>query len=57
MFAATAKLGVVFAPGRSFYPSPPKPNTLRLTFTHANDAEMEKGLKLLGREIWNMRAS
>ena len=51
LLTATVKRGVVFAPGRSFYPGRPELNTLRLNFTHADDAEMEKGMNILAQEI------
>ena len=56
LLAATAKQGVVFAPGRSFYPGTPEINTLRLNFTHADDASMEKGLRILAHEVRKMMA-
>lgn len=54
LLTATVKQGVVFAPGRSFYPGKPELNTLRLNFTHADEALMEKGLRILARKIQEM---
>ncbi len=52
LLAASLRRGVAFAPGRSFYPGRPQPNTLRLNFTHAEDKAMDKGMTILAEEVW-----
>jgi 2-aminoadipate transaminase len=54
LLAATIRQGIAFAPGRSFYPGKPELNTLRLNFTHASEADMEKGMKILAHELRKM---
>lgn len=54
LLEATLPHGVVFAPGRSFYPGRSENNTLRLNFTHADEASMEKGIKILASELWTL---
>lgn len=54
LLAAAIRHGVAFAPGRSFYPGRPEFNTMRLNFTHADDAAMEKGMRILARELWKL---
>jgi 2-aminoadipate transaminase len=54
LLVATIRQGVVFAPGRSFYAGKPELNTMRLNFTHADAASMERGMKILAREVWGM---
>ena len=52
LLAATLAHGVVFAPGRSFYPAEAEENTLRLNFTNTEGASMETGMNILAREVW-----
>ena len=54
LLSAALRHGVAFAPGRSFYPGRPEENTMRLNFTHADDDAMEKGMRILAREVWNL---
>ncbi|GIN07981.1 aminotransferase [Shouchella clausii] len=39
--------GMAYVPGRPFYAGAPQLNTLRLNFTHATDAEIEKGMGIM----------
>lgn len=41
--------GVIFAPARYFYFQNPKHNAFRLCFTTVTEAEMERGISILGR--------
>jgi 2-aminoadipate transaminase len=43
--------GVIFAPARYFYFQNPKHNAFRLCFTTVSEAEMERGISILGRLI------
>lgn len=54
LLEAAVRRGVVFAPGRSFYPGRPELNTMRLNFTHADEASMERGMRILGQELWRL---
>ena len=40
--------GVIFAPSKYFYFQNPKHNALRLCFTGPTDAQIEKGIGILG---------
>ncbi|MFH0880308.1 MAG: PLP-dependent aminotransferase family protein [Lentisphaerota bacterium] len=51
LLAETLRHGVMFAPGRSFYPGPAEEHTLRLNFTHAEDDAMEKGLRIMAEAL------
>jgi 2-aminoadipate transaminase len=51
LLAASLRRGVAFAPGRSFYPGCAEANTLRLNFTHADDAAMDRGMSILAEEV------
>ena len=54
LLAATLAHGVVFAPGRSFYPAESEDNTLRLNFTNTEGESMEAGMEILAREVWKL---
>ena len=56
LLAATLAQGVVFAPGRSFYPAEAQENTLRLNFTNTEGEAMEAGMRILAREVWRQMA-
>jgi len=45
------KRGVVFAPGRSFYPGGTPDHCLRLNFTRPAPEEMRRGLRILAEEL------
>ena len=42
---------VAFVPGRAFYADGSNGNTLRLSFSCANEAQIDEGMKRLGRLI------
>lgn len=56
LLAAALANGVVFAPGRSFYPAEAQENTLRLNFTNTEGEAMEAGMRILAREVWKQMA-
>jgi 2-aminoadipate transaminase len=43
--------GVAFVPGASFYAESPKHNTLRLNFTHSNEAQIELGMQYFAKAL------
>jgi 2-aminoadipate transaminase len=43
--------GVAFVPGASFYAESPKQNTLRLNFTHSNEAQIELGMQYFAEAL------
>ncbi|GAB2698336.1 PLP-dependent aminotransferase family protein [Paenibacillus thermoaerophilus] len=45
------KEGVAFVPGSAFYAGEPKRNTLRMNFTHSNEAEMRLGMERFSRSL------
>ncbi|MFA5206699.1 MAG: PLP-dependent aminotransferase family protein [Lentisphaeria bacterium] len=51
LLAPCLKRGVVFAPGRSFYPGGAPDNRLRLNFTRPAPEEMRRGLRILAEEM------
>jgi 2-aminoadipate transaminase len=54
----TLKRNVAFVPGRPFYPATLPPhigiNTMRLNFTNASVADIEKAIRIIGEEIKKM---
>lgn len=52
----TLKRGVVFVPGNSFYTKGQGAQNIRLNFTNASFANIEKGIKIMGDEMKKMQA-
>ena len=42
---------VAFVPGDAFYPHPQKNNTMRLNFSNAQPAQIEEGIRRLGKVL------
>lgn len=51
LFAAASRDGVLFVPGRAFYPHRDRSNGLRLNFSNAGDDAIRTGIERLARAI------
>ena len=57
LLAATSRRGVVFAPGKSFFPTQPREDALRLNFSHTEGPAMEKGMRIMAEELKRLETS
>lgn len=53
----TLKRGVVFVPGNSFYTNEEGQENIRLNFSNANFANIEKGIRIIAEELKRMMTS
>ncbi len=51
LFESASKVNVAFVPGDPFYVNEKNTNTFRLNYTNSNEAEIEEGIKHLGKAI------
>jgi 2-aminoadipate transaminase len=51
LFAAASRDGVLFVPGRAFYPHRDRGNSLRLNFSNAGDDAIRSGIERLARAV------
>jgi 2-aminoadipate transaminase len=51
LVARAVEHGVVFVPGRAFFPDPPEVNTMRLTFASASAAQLAAGVTRLAAAL------
>jgi 2-aminoadipate transaminase len=49
MLSEAIRQGVAFMPGEPFFPEQPSSGALRLNFSHATEADTERGLATLAR--------
>lgn len=57
IFKKSVKKGVVFVTGRTFDPAGKKDNRLRLSFSNVDKKDIEKGIKILAKEVKKVLAN